>query len=79
MDKILILLIFSAHWSYILFSMSEMFYGFTIEGEIVQNASGLGLHYINGIPEWSLTTNVNLFKTTVSVPLLNNILALLFN
>ena len=26
---------------------------------MVQNASGFGFHYVNGNPEWNLTTNVN--------------------
>ena len=31
-----------------------------LTGEMVQNASGFGFHYVNGNPEWNLTTNTNM-------------------
>ena len=37
-----------------------------IEGEAVQNAAGLGLHFVDGKPEWDLTANVNILKLDVS-------------
>ena len=36
-------------------------------GEAVQNASGLGLQYVNGNPQWDATTNVNILKLDVSL------------
>ena len=34
-------------------------------GEIIQNASGLGLHFTDGNPAWNLTTNVNMLACRV--------------
>ena len=35
-------------------------------GEMIQNASGLGLHFVNGNPEWDLTTSMNMSAFRVS-------------
>ncbi len=37
-----------------------------IAGEAIQNASGLGLRFVNGNPQWDLTTNVYMMKVEVS-------------
>lgn len=35
-------------------------------GEAIQNASGLGLHFVDGKPRWDLTKNVNIYEIEVS-------------
>ena len=40
---------------------------FYFKGEIIQNMSGLGLHYVNDKPQWDLTSNSNIYGLSVSV------------
>ena len=37
--------------------------------EAIQNAAGLGLHYVDGKPKWDLTCNVKIREITVSLTL----------
>ena len=40
---------------------------FVNTGEAIQNASGLGLYFVNGKPKWDLTCNVRLSQVHVSI------------
>ena len=39
-------------------------------GEAIQNAAGLGLHFVNGNPQWDLTANVDIWKMEVRFQIL---------